>query len=170
MFKEQELNTYRSITAPSELYDKVMSAKKPRKYWPRYAAGLVAACLVLALGVGAFFQGGEPDIMINGQILESSMVYHDPSPVAGLRTSELLTVPVELDLSGKARVSVTHGQLTVGEKEPTDKLTVSGTVTLQWTIPRDASVCELHIDNGKQLTTLTLENKETQILITKKGE
>lgn len=170
MFKEQELNTYRSITAPQELYDKIMAARKPKVYWPRYAAGLVAACLVLALGVGIFFQGGEPSITINGQTLGSSMVYHDVAPAAELRTSEALTVPMELELSEKSRISVTHGLLTLGEGEPTAELNASGSITLLWTIPRGTTVCEMHIDGGKELTTLTLEYDETQITITKKGE
>ena len=170
MFKEQELNTYRNITAPQELYDKIISAQKPKARWPRYAAGLVAACLVLALGIGIFFQGGEPSIMINGQTLESSIVYHDVAPAAELRTSGVFTVPMELELPEKSRITVTHGQLILGEGEPTEELNASGSVTLMWMIPRGTKMCEMHIDGGKKLTTLTLEYDETQITITKKGE
>ena len=170
MFKEQELNTYRSITAPPELYAKVMAAQKPKIQWSRHAAALVAACLVLVLGVGIFFQGGEPGIMINGQLLESSVVHHEFSPATELRTSDQITVPVELELSGRSRILVTHGLLIDGELEPTTELTTSGTVILQWVIPRDTAMCEMHIDSGIRLTTLTLENKNSQITITKKGE
>lgn len=170
MFKEQELNTYRSITAPQELYDKIMAAKKPKIHWPRYAAGLVAACLVLALGVGFFFQGGEPNIMIHGQSLESSVIYHDVAPAAEMRTSDVLTVPVELELPRKSRITVTQGQLILGEEEPSQKVTASGSVTFLWEIPRGVSMCELHIDDGKAVTTLTLEYEDSQITITKKGE
>lgn len=170
MFKEQELNTYRSITAPQELYDKIMAAKRPKVHWPKYAAGLVAACLVLLMGVGFFFRGGEPGIMINGQPLESSVVYHDLSPVAELRTSDVLTVPVVLELPTKSRITVTQGQLTLGNGEPSQEVTASGSVTLFWEVPRGTAMCELHIDGGKAVTTLTLENEETQIMITKKGE
>lgn len=170
MFKEQELNTYRSITAPQELYDKIMAAKKPARHWPRYAAGLVAACLVLVLGVGFFFRGGEPDIIIQGQPLETSVVYYDLAPAAEQRSSDVLTVPVELELSRKSRITVTQGQLTLGEGEMVRELTASGSVTLLWEISRGIPMCELYIDDGSAVTTLTLENKETQIIITKKGE
>lgn len=170
MFKEQELNSYRSIKAPQELYDKIMAAQKPKVYWPRYAAGLVAACLVLAMGIGFFFRGGEPGIIINGQLLDTSVVYHDLAPAAELRSSEMLAVPVELELSGRSRICVTHGRLIMDGKEPTDELTASGTVILLWEVPRGASECEMHIQSGKKLTTLTLEYEETQITITKKGE
>ena len=170
MFKEQELNTYRSITAPQELYSKVMAAKKPKVRWPRYVAGLVAACLVLMMGIGFFFRGGEPGIMINGQTLENSMVYYDLAPASEQRSSGWLTIPVELELSGRSRITVTQGQLTLGEKEPSQQVAASGSVTLLWEIPRGAAMCEMHIDGGKTVTTLTLENEEEQIIITKKGE
>lgn len=170
MFKEQELNSYRSIKAPQELYDKIMAAKKPKVHWSRYAAGLVAACLVLVMGIGFFFRGGEPGIIINGQLLDSSVVYHDLAPAAELRSSEVLTVPLELELSGRSQIVVTQGRLTLDGNEPTDELTTSGTVTLLWEVPRGASGCEMHIESGKILTTLTLEYEETQITITKKGE
>jgi hypothetical protein len=170
MFKEQELNIYHSITAPRELYDKIVAAQKPKNQWSRYAAGLVAACLVLVMGVGVFFQGGTPDIMINGQLLESSVIYHDLSTTTELRTSDWLSVPVELELSGRSRIMVTRGLLTDGEVDPTTELTASGTVILQWMIPRDTSMCEMRIDSGLKLTTLTLENENSKIIITKKGE
>ena len=170
MFKEQELNTYRSITAPQELHDKIMAAQKPKTRWSRYAAGLVAACLVLALGAGFFLQGSEPDITINGQPLESSVIYHDLAPAAVQRTSDALTVPVELKLSGKSRITVTQGQLTLGEGEPSQEVTASGSVTLLWEIPRGASMCQMYINGRNAVTTLTLENEDSQIVITKKGE
>ena len=170
MFKEQELNTYRSITAPQELYDKILAAQKPKRHWSRYATGLAAACLVLAMGAGFFFRGSAPGIVIHGQQLESSVVFHDVSPAVELRTSGTLTVPVELELSKKSRITVTQGQLTLGEEKPTQELTASGSVTLLWEVPRGCEQCELFIDNGKKLTTLTLKNEETQITITKKGE
>ena len=170
MFNEQELNTYRSITAPQELHDKIMAAKKPKIHWSRYAAGLVAACLVLVLGLGFFFQGGEPGIIINGQTLESSMTYHDVVPASEMRTSDTFTVPMELELSGKTDIFVTQGQLTLGDGDPTNELSASGSITLLWKIPRGTDVCEMRIDSGKNLTTLTLEYDETQITITKEGE
>ena len=170
MFKEQELNTYRSITAPQELYEKVMAAQRPKRRWSHYAAGLVAACLVLTLGAGFFFRGGEPDILIHGQPLESSVAFYDLSPAAEMRSSGALTVPVELELSRTSQITVTQGQLTLGEGEPAQELTASGSVALLWEVPRDCEQCELLIDDGKKLTTLTLKYEETQITITKKGE
>lgn len=170
MFKEQELNTYRSITAPQELYERIMAAPKPKRRMPHYVTGLVAACLVLVMGAGFFFRGGEPGIRIHGQSLESSVSYYDLAPAVEQRTSNVLTVPVELELSKESRITVTHGQLTLGEGEPEQEVTASGSVTVLWQISRGETLCQMDIRSGKTVTTLTLEYDETQITITKKGE
>ena len=172
MFKEQELNIYRSISAPTELYEKVMAVRKPRLHWQKYAAGLVAACLVLALGAGFFFRGGSPDIIVNGQPLESSVVYYDLSPAAEMRTSPVVTVPLELELPRDAQITVTEGQLSLDGKSSGKTLSASGSVSLLWEIPREkeALSCEMHIDDGNAITTLTLTYEESKITITKKGE
>ena len=172
MFQEQELNAYRSIQAPSELYEKIMSARKPKRHWGRYVTGVAAACLVLAMGAGFFFRGGEPGIMIQGQSLENSIVYYDLSPASEMRSSPTITVPLELELPRKSRICVTHGQLTGEGIESGKEWTASGSVSLLWEIPRgtELPVCELSIDDGKEITTLTLTYEETKIRITKKGE
>ena len=172
MFKEQELNTYRSIRAPEELYGKIMAAKTPQRHWQKYTAGLVAACLVLALGAGFFFRGGSPDIVVNGQPLESSVVYYDLSVATEMRNTPVVTVPVELELPRSAEITVTEGELTLNGQSSGKTLRVSDSVTLLWEIPRDEATlnCQMFIDDGKDVTTLALTYEETKITITKKGE
>lgn len=172
MFKEQELNTYRSICAPEALYEKIMTAQKPRRHWQKYTTGLVAACLVLALGAGFFLRGGSPDIIINGQPLESSVVYYDLSPATDMRSSFTVTVPMELELPRNAQINVTEGQLSLDGQCFGKTLNASDSVTLLWEIPRGEETlnCEMYIDDGKAVTTLTLTYEETKITITKKGE
>lgn len=172
MFKEQELNTYRSIRAPEELYGKIVAAKKPQWHWQKYTAGLVAACLVLALGAGFFFRGGSPDIVVNGQPLESSVVYYDLSVASEMRNTPVVSVPVELELPRKAQITVTEGQLIADGQSSAQSLKASGTVTVLWEIPREAETlnCQMHIDDGKAVTTLTLTYEESTITITKQGE
>ena len=170
MFKEQELNTYRSITAPQELHDKIMAAKQPKQRWNKYVTGLVAACLILILGTGFLFPGGDMSITVNGERLESSVSYYDISPAFEQRTSDVLTVPVELKLPKESQITVTQGQLSQGEGEMAKDLSASGSVTLLWEIPRGISQCEMYIDDGKAITTLTLEYENSKITITKKGE
>ena len=172
MFKEKELNTYRSICAPEELYDKIMAAKKPQWQWQKYATGLVAACLVLALGAGFFFRDTSLDITVNGQPLESSVVYYDLSAASDMRATPMVIVPVELKLPRNAKITVTEGQLSLDGEGSGKTLSASASVTLLWEIPRGEETlnCQMHIDDGKAVTTLTLTYEETQITITKKGE
>ena len=171
MFNEQEVQAYQGIRAPETLRSKVLAAKKPVRQWNKVIPSLAAACLVLVVAGGFLFRGGEPDIVINGEKLKSSIVYHDLFPAAEMRSAPDLTVPMELELSGTAVLRVTHGQLTLGNQTAAE-LTASGDVELLWQIPREGQIplCQLHIDDGKDVTTITLEYKETQITITKKGE
>lgn len=172
MFSEKERATYQSIRAPQELYEKVVCGKKPARRWTSYVPTLAAACLVLVLGMGFFFGGGDPGIAIGGQSLVGSVEYYDAAPAAELRSVPNLTVPVELELSKPTRVSVTAGQLTCDGKEPGSVQWVSGSVTLLWEIPRDTEPgqCEMHIGIGKNASVLTLEQEETKIILTKKGD
>jgi hypothetical protein len=41
-----------------------------------------------------------------------------------------------------------------------------------WEIPRDAEpgLCEMHIGTGRNAKILTLEQEETKIIVTKKGD
>lgn len=172
MFSEKERAAYQSIRAPQELYDKVMHAEKPARRWTSYVPTLAAACLVLVLGMGFFFRGGEPTVVIMGQSLSSSVEYYDTVPASELRSAPTVTVPVELKLPRATRVSVTTGQLSCDGMEPGTELKVSGSVTLYWEIPRDAEPdgCEMHIGTGKNATVLSYEYEETKIKLTKKGD
>ena len=172
MFSEQQKATYQSIRAPQELYDKVMAARKPARRWTSYVPTLAAACLVLVLGVSFFIRGGDPNIVINGQSLVSSVEYYDTAPAFEFRSVPTVTVPVELELPRATRVSVTAGELTCDGMETGTELKVSGSVTLYWQIPRDAdpAQCEMHIGTGRNATVLTYEYEETKIILTKKGD
>lgn len=172
MFKEQERMAYQSIRAPKELREKVMEQKKPRRRVPMYLTTALAACLVLAIGIGFFFPSGEPGIMINGQQLQSSVQYYDLTPASDMRSTSILSVPVDLELSGESEISVSHGSLVREGEEPVSKLTVGSDLSLTWEIQRTEEIptCEMTITQGKDVTTLTLEYEKSKITITKKGD
>lgn len=172
VFNEQEVQAYQSIRAPEALRSKVLAKKKPVRQWNKVLPGLAAACLVLVVAGSFLFRGGEPGILVNGETLKSSIVYHDLAPAAEMRSTPDLTVPMKLELSGTAVLRVTHGLLAMENRSPAAELVASGDVELLWQIPREGEIplCELTIDDGKDVTAITLEYKETQIIITKKGE
>lgn len=172
MFKEQQISAYQGIHAPQELYDKVMAAKKPARHWGRIATGLAAACLVLVVSGTVFFRGGSPDIRINGQQLESSVVFYDAAPAMELRSVPMIAVPVELELPKDATITVTHGVLAGESGEAASQWEGSGKVSLLWQIPRGQELtdCQLQIRSGRDTTVLSLEYEESKITITKKGD
>ena len=161
MFQEQERMAYQSIHAPEALRQKVM-AKKPVRHLPMYLTTALAACLALVIGLGFLFRGGEPGISVNGQTLKDSIVYYDLS-VADLRSAPVLTVPVDLELSGESEISVSHGSLIREGESP---------VSRSWQICKaeEIPICEMTITQGKDVTTITLEYNQSEITITKKGE
>lgn len=170
MFQEQERMAYQSIHAPEALRQKVM-AKKPVRHLPMYLTTALAACLALVIGLGFLFRGGEPGISVNGQTLKDSIVYYDLS-VADLRSAPVLTVPVDLELSGESEISVSHGSLIREGESPVSRLTASDDLSLSWQISKteEIPICEMTITQGKDVTTITLEYNQSEITITKKGE
>lgn len=172
MFQEQERNAYQSIRVPQELREKVMAKKKPKRQLPVYLTTAIAACLVLAIGMGFFFRGGEPNIRINGQTLESSVVYYDLSPASEMRSAPILSVPVELELSGESEISVSHGTLVREGQTPVSTLKASSAVSLIWQIQlgQEMTTCEMTITHEKGVTTMTLEYVDSKITVTKKGD
>lgn len=174
MFQEQQRMTYQSIRAPEELREKIMAKKKPaQKRLPMYLTTALAACLVLAIGIGIFFPGGNaPQIAINGQQLKDTIVYYDVVTASDMRSAPVLAVPVDLELSEESQISVSCGNLVWEGETPVDQLTASEDVSLIWQLPKDEQpvTCEMTIKTGSTVTTLTLQYDQSEIKITKKGE
>lgn len=172
MFSKEQVSAYQSIRAPQNLHDKIMAAKKPKMHRGVIATGLVAACLVLVMGMSFLLPGGTPDIRINGQTLQSSVEFYDVAPAVEMRTEPMITVPVELELPRMATVTVSHGLLVKDSGVSAQQWKDSGEMSLLWQIPRqtELSDCELQIRMGTRTTVLTLEYEESKIRITKKGD
>lgn len=173
MFREQERMVYQSIRAPEELREKIMAKKKPVKRLPMYLTTALAACLVLAIGIGIFFPGGNaPGIAINGQQLKDTIVYYDVASASDMRSTPALTVPVDLELSEESEISVSCGNLVREGENPVNQLTASEDVSLIWKVPKTEQpvTCEMTITTGSTVTTLTLQYNQTEITITKKGD
>lgn len=172
MFNEQERTAYQSIRAPQELYEKVMTAKKPARHWARYAPVVAAACLALVVTAGFLFRRNDPVILVQGEPLVSSVEYYDISPASEMRSSPTVTVPLELELPKADLVSVTVGKLYVNGVAAGNELMVSDKVQVSWEVPRDTDYghCDMIIGTGKDATVLTLEIEESKITLTKKGD
>ena len=172
MFTEQQRNAYQSIQAPPELREKILGKKKTKRHVPVYLGTALAACLILAIGIGFFLPNGEPGIICNGQRLESTIVYYDLAPVSEMRSVSVLSIPVDLELSGKSEISVTQGCLIREDENVGTKLTASSDLSLIWQLPKSEEIsdCEMTITQEKDVTAITLNYEESKIEITKKGD
>lgn len=172
MFTEQQRNAYRSIQAPPELREKILGKKKAKRHFPAYLGSALAACLVIAVGIGLFLPGGEPGILCNGQRLENSIVYYDVAPASEMRSASVLSVPVDLELSEESEISVNAGCLIRAGENVGSHLSAASDISLTWQLSKTKEIfpCEMTITSEEDVTTITLNYEETKIIITKKGD
>lgn len=172
MFTEQQRNAYQSIQAPPELREKILGKKKTKRHIPAYIGTALAACLVLAIGVGSFLSGGNPEIKCYGQKLDSSIVYYDVSPASEMRSASVLSVPVELELSGESEIFVDQGCLIREGETVGNQVSADSDLTLTWQVSKNKEnfPCEMTIIHEEDVTTISLNYEDTKITITKKGD
>ena len=172
MFTEQQRSVYQSIQAPPELREKILGKKKTNRKIPAYIVTAVAACLVLAMGIGMFLPGGDIGVICNGQKLENSIVYYDLATAYETRGATQISVPVELELSEKSEISVTKGSLIREGEDVGEHLTAASKVSLMWQLPRGEEnfCCEMTVTGEEEVTTITLNYENSKITITKKGD
>ncbi len=162
MFNKSQVDAYSDIKAPQELYAKVISSKpKKSKIYLIPLVSSLAACIILIFGVAAFGSSYNPQVTFNGQELTDSVVFYDISPANALdmRSSPVLSVPVELELSEKTQVFVSEGVLVLDNGERTEYNTYEGKVSFVWEIERTGdfptSAMTLESDKGTKEIILT---------------
>lgn len=162
MFNKSQAEAYNSIKAPDELFDKVVNSKpKKSKVYLIPLVSSMAACLILVFGVAAFNSSYNPQVTFNGQNLTESVVFYDISPanVFDMRSSPVLSVPVELQVDEETNVSVSTGILVLENGDRVKYNTIKGKVALVWEIERTGDFPEakmtLHSDNGTKDIILT---------------
>lgn len=162
MFSEKELLAYRSIQAPTALREKVMAAKAAGRQSQLLWAGMIAAGLLLFCAAGLFLRGGAPMIVLYGETLNGRISFQETAPAAMMaRRSNVRIVPVELTVSQKTEISVSHGCMTVDGSTPTQTITSNEPIALQWEILQEEVMpaCEMEIrdQNGATIVTLTFD-------------
>lgn len=173
MFSKQEIDAYKSITAPDVLAEKVkmLSAKRkvPVMTIVKYASAL-AACLAIVVAINMFLKTQTMNIVLNGYELESSVMFYDVSPAADMRTSPIFSVPVELDIEEKTDIRVSHGNLSIDGENPTEQVSVSKPVMIWWNISRSEEMprCVMEIKTDGEMTLITLEFDNVEKTITAK--
>ncbi len=162
MFNKTQLDAYNSIKAPDELYEKVVNAKpdKSKIYLIPLVSSLVA-CLVLIFSIAAFGNHFEPNVVFNGQQLSDSVVFYDISPANtfDMRSSPVLSLPVEMELEEETTVSVSDGFIVLDTGERLKSTALKGKVAFVWEIEREGKFPEaqmmLKSPNGNAAVNLT---------------
>lgn len=168
MFTEKELEAYRKIQAPDELRQKVMHLHK-RPSGTVYWLG-AAACLALVLF--GFLLRNPGNIIVNGQVLEDSVVFYDTASASGRTVSSSLSVPVELKGIKTAEISVDSGLLTVGDATPATAVTVTSSQIVWWELQPDGEegIYEMQIVHKKGTEKVTLHYEKAKITVEKENE
>ena len=170
MFNQEQKEAYRSIRASAELYDRVLEKTAQKKRWVMPAVSALAACLVLVVALGFFWRSEGPHVVLNGQTLEKNIVFYDISPAADTRSAPDFCVPVELELTRRSEITVSHGCMTLEGGESAQMLTAEDSVTVWWKIERSEvmPVCEMEIRDSKGTTLITLHYNNAEITATKR--
>lgn len=165
MFNKSQMDAYSNIKAPQELLEKVVNAKpKKSKIYLIPLVSSLAACLILIFGVSVFANSFNPQVTFNGQSLKDSVVFYDISPIStmDMRSSPVLSMPLELKLSDETQVSVSEGVIILANGERVSRTTLEGDVTVIWEIQRqgDFPQSEMTLKSSKGTKQITLTQNE----------
>ena len=127
-------------------------------------AGAVAACLVLMSAVLLLMGSPSPEIICNGQVLESSLLFYDISPASDMRASPVFSVPFEFDLTEDTEITVSYGRLVNAEGEPIDLSAFNGKTEIWWELPRNGEdlSCKMVLEYKNSTTVITLSYDDAQ--------
>lgn len=166
MFNKSQIEAYNNIKAPDELFEKVVNSKpKKNKIYLIPLVSSLAACLILIFGVAVFANSFNPQVTFNGQSLKDSVVFYDISPIStmDMRSSPVLSMPLEIELSEETQVSVSEGVMILENGERVTGTDLDGTVNLIWEVERtgDFPESKMTLESRKGTKQITLTQNET---------
>lgn len=185
MFQEKEIKAYQNLKAPDSIYNRVQESVLSQSIDEKAhenkiirmrvirVISTIAACLILVVGIGFMNRNDSVKIVLNGQNLETKVLFYDISPASDLRSSPIFSVPLELDIHAETKLSVSYGMMRFSEDEVTVNKTVNQPVTLWWELPRSSEEipeCEMVLEdkNGVIKITLTYNSADKTITATKR--
>lgn len=179
MFQEKEVKAYQNLKAPDILYNRIevlmqdesvkRKVKQVKQKRILRMVCTIAACMILVIAIGLSNHNTPTGIILNGQKLETSVWFYDISPASDLRSSPIFSVPLELDIQSKTKLSVSYGTMRFLDGEVTVNKTVHQPASLWWELPRDEAqipVCELYLEDEQGVTKITLTYDDAEKIIT----
>ncbi len=172
MFDEKAIESYKQVTAPPELKNRVMKSyqtghAKSNNIRLYKSLSLVAACLVLVFAVSVFAgrDGGRIPVTMNGTtISETPMAISMAGPMTaladgsedtGIMTASFgramqpqVSIPLVLECTSETKIAVSDGEMQVFDVNTGELLfagseyIAEGTVSLQWNVEAGESAEE----------------------------
>jgi hypothetical protein len=155
MFNQQEINSYKQVKAPDELYQKVLSScNKPNKVNYITKISALAACFILVMGLAlsGLMGFGEAEVYVNGsKVTNNSYISLSlPKTDSRIRTVAIpqIEVNVKVNFKDRGTVKVSEGSVGNGtEKE------INGEEEIVWVVPM--------IESNDYYMSITPKGKET---------
>lgn len=167
MFEKREIEAYKSITAPDELRERVLSAdySVARRSIQHKIGALVAmaACMILIVGLPMYVlrSSAKPEILLHGEPLTAdgiAIIEESAVPAeASARSTPTFSVQLELELKCETEISVTEGIITVTDPETLERLYTgteftsdSDVITINWSteVPGDSTTYYMTLKDG----------------------
>jgi len=166
VFSQNQLDAYKNIKAPDELFDKIKSTKPRKKplYLIPVAASLAACFVILFCTVFLQSKDYKPNVLVNGQKLDSSVVFYDVSPADLMesRTMPKLSVPVFIEAQEKTEITVSEGVVKSDDLQK-ETVTIHNASTVYWEIEQTVPFpqCTMTLKSASGTTVITLTQNET---------
>lgn len=175
MFDEKFRSEYKNITAPDELYNKILNAETPEvknniKVYVRTALTLAAA--FAAVFITAFTisdRGSIPNVYLDGEKLtgEVSITQDDNGGIMLARSMNELSLMITLELESETALTLSEGLIFSDSGEmllaSENSKTFNGSVSFNWIIPgadtEKVYSMELKDKNGTYFITLSFDSR-----------
>jgi len=186
MFKRQQIEAYKGITAPPELKKRILrSVEKRRKRFLQQSAAwaMAAACLTVAIWGAGFWQNGSAVVFVNGlevtrQAIDLAVDSDQEVAMASMARSVEPQIQIPLEIKVKTQkhthISVSEGRLQTAKatmsEEAFAELEITEGGLVYWTLPADANtpaVCEIKTGGKKYTYTVEFQEKTASFIIRK---
>jgi len=182
MFQKNEVDGYKKICVSEELKNRTfhsikVEAKRRQKQRTGQAIALASLCLMLFVG-GIVYRNDSVLAVNSTPVLNKAVQLESYNEKIGLRRSSLeqeaqITVPLEVNVSKKAQISVTSGTIwrtSQEESEGYTELEITEKTVVYWTIIENADitpVCTITVGNRTYTYMVTMDEENATFYIEK---
>ncbi len=180
MLDKNHIEEYKSIKAPEELKDKIMSLSE-EKIVPidvrrnatikRIVTAAACAVIIFAGSSALYNNSGRIEVSSNGEILDGAPVAVQVEENSSVMRALLLdTVRLDADITEVSVVRVSKGEFRIiaANGEASDyvaEISVSEDFSVEWQIPASVNYAEMTLENNKNMVCVAAERNVNDGLI-----